>query len=178
MNDVEPPVQRVFPVDPDENRSLKCAYCGYRAVSRYLLAANESHAAAKREELADDPDANGMCGGCLAGHLVNEELRLTQEDDQRLLAAGVSLPAIGSEVNGDLPPAGEPYSHDEFEPGMERCPIEDCDGHLARVNVVGDLADGSSPSEHLDTIEVSCRSCRRVLFKSESVVYDQPDDGS
>jgi hypothetical protein len=173
MSDTEPAIQRVFPVNPDTNRERKCAICGYRVVSRYLLAANESHAQAKREEMADNPDANGMCGDCLAGYIANDGFRLTRDDDHRHRAAGISLPAMGFEVNGDLPPAGEQYSHDAFEPGMEECPVGNCEGELTRVEVVSERADGGEPSNHIDTLEVSCRSCQRVLYKAESVAYDR-----
>jgi hypothetical protein len=90
---------------------------------------------------------------------------------------GVTLPMMGwNDVNDDLPPAGEAYTHDAFEAGMETCPIEGCDGLLTRVNVVSETAHDPD-TEHIETLEVSCRECQRVLSKAESVVYHPPPGG-
>jgi hypothetical protein len=87
---------------------------------------------------------------------------------------GVRLPGMGwNDVNADLPPAGEAYSHDAFAAGMETCPLDGCEGLLTRVSVVSETPHDPE-TEHLDTLEVTCRGCQRVLYKSEQVVYDHP----
>ena len=174
-NVTDAPFQQVFEVEPRRNPERKCLYCGYEAVNRYLIASGESHAKVRREAIADDPDKSGMCGDCLARHLAEDGVRLTSESDQRPFAAGIELPAVGMDVNGGIPPAGEPYCHDEFEPHMERCPVDDCGGSLTRTKVVADSGSGDEQASHVDTIEVTCQSCQRVLLKSESVVYDGLD---
>lgn len=172
QTNAEAPFQRVFEADPKENSEKKCGHCRYQIFNRYILAGSEAHAEARREEMADDPNDNGICGDCLLDLLMDEDCRVTRESDDRPRAAGISLPAVGFDVNGDIPPTGEPFNHEDFRHGIDRCPVDDCEGQLSRVKVVSDDGDGGESMNHLKTIEVSCQSCQRVLYKSESVVYD------
>lgn len=178
-DDVEMPVapfQGIFEATPQSEGERKCDHCRWRFLNRYILAGSESHAEEKREEMRDDPDHNGMCGDCLGEYLMRNGFRVTKEEDIRPFAAGINIPAGGHDENGNLPPAGESYSHDEYGPRMERCPIDGCDGSLTRTKVVTDSGEGDNPVETLDTVEARCGICQRVLYKSEQVVYNKFDE--
>jgi hypothetical protein len=182
-------LQRVYRVEPGVDARKTCDICRDGASERFLLASSERAAQSKRSLYAEEGH-NGRCAACMMEFLMGEErfagnggnggnggdagesYALIRGIGDPGRAAGITLPAVGTEVNGGLPPAGEPYHHENFEPGADRCPIEDCDGHIERVNVVSDTGDGGEPATHLDTLEASCSSCQRVFYKSENVAYE------
>ena len=98
-----------------------------------------------------------------------------ESDENESRASGVSLPMIGMDVNEDLPPAGVPYTHDDFSAGQDQCPVDQCEGKLNRVKVVAEDPSYGAPHSHIETLEVSCLECQRVLFKTGSVDYGRGD---
>jgi len=94
------------------------------------------------------------------------------QTDDSSSANGVSLPMIGMDVNEHLPPAGEPYAHEDFRVGTDRCPVNNCEGQLNRVKVMAEDPNSGAPS-HIETLEVSCLECQRIVFKTNSVEYDR-----